>query len=968
MRAAFRLLGPAVLALVAVSAPRVAGAAFDLAAVPPTDPAVIHGTLPNGMRYYVRRNPKPEKHVELRLAVKVGSVQETEEERGLAHFNEHMNFNGTKSFAPGEIVSYLESIGARFGADSNAYTSYDETVYMLTVPTEKEGTLDKALTIMADWSGAATLSAEEIDKERGVVLDELRGGKGARKRIREKQDQVLFKGSRYADRSTIGLESVIKGAKAEVLRGFYRAWYKPELMAIIAVGDFDAADMERRLKERFGAIPAGDSRRDVPIWPVPQHDETIYSVESDKELTGNGVQIYYKRPSEPSRTVGDFRRDMVRQVATALLSLRLNERSLQPDPPFISAGAGTFRYVNPLEVFTVSASAKDGEIPKATMALMEEFERAHQHGFVADELDRVKTVILAYGENRLKEAPERRSGARVGEIVSSFLEDSPLTSDQWDFDATKALLPGITLAEVAASLREMSDGRSRVVLVQVPRKDGVHVPTVEEVKAIVEPAEARQVAAYVDDLAGKALTDEVPAGGKVVSTASIPEIGFDVLTLSNGVRVLWKKTDFRADQVLMTGFAQGGAADLGRAAFVPALRGDTYALESGLADFTASQLQKWLTGSGKIATASPSVSRFTRSLGGNCRPADFELMVQLAWLYFTKPAFRPDAFQRMIDDEVQSLRNQLNSPGGVYGRTVGEVASDGHWLFDTPTIGEIRALKPADVERSYREMFNDASEWTFVMVGNIDPAVHVPLVERWLGSLPTKSDTPRTTDSDKRYAKLGLRFPKGRISREVRKGIEDQSRTILMIDAPYRLDPQAAFDIDAVADLLDIRLRDKLREEKGETYGASVGLSSYSPYRDYGRINISFTGSPDARAGMVADVKDAIRWMKMTVPSAADVQKLREMRFNHLDVAEKENGYWLRGVASALLQGRDPRSVMDGRRRIEKLDARGVHAAARRWLDLNALVEVYLVPETWQPPAKSAAPRGEAPAVAPLGG
>jgi zinc protease len=364
------------------------------------------------------------------------------------------------------------------------------------------------------------------------------------------------------------------------------------------------------------------------------------------------------------------------------------------------------------------------------------------------------------------------------------------------------------------------------------------------------------------------------------------------------------------------------------------------------------------------------VSRFTRNFNGNCRPADFELMLQLTWLYFTKPAFRADAFERMVNEEVQSLKNQLNSPGGVYNRTIGEVASDGHWLFQTPSIGQIRALRPEDVERSYREMFNDGSEWTFVMVGNIDPAIHLPLVERWLGSIPTKSETPRTTSPDQRYAKLGLHFPNGRSSTEVRKGIEDQSRTMLMINAPYRLDQQAAFDIDAVSDLLGIRLREKLREEKGETYGASVGFTSFSPYRDYGRINISFTGSPDTRASMVADVKDAIRWMKMTVPSEADVTKLREMRLNDLAVAQKENGYWLRGVASALLQGRDPKSMLDGRRRIEKLDARAILASAKRWLDVNSLNEVYLVPETWQPPAKGMAPKIEvAPTVAaPPGG
>ena len=348
-----------------------AAAEYDLSAVPPSDPAVRTGTFPNGMRYYVRQNAKPEKHVELRLAVKVGSIQETDAEQGLAHFNEHMQFNGTKNFPPGELVSYLESIGARFGADSNAYTSFDETVYMLTVPTEKPEALDKALLIMQDWAGGATLAPLEIEKERGVVQDELRGSKGARKRIRDKQNQLVFQGSRYADRMPIGLEDVILHATPETVQGFYRKWYRPELMAIVAVGDFDPAQMEARLKETFSVVPASSTKTVPPEWPVPAHEAALYSVESDKELTSSAVQIYFKHEASPTRTNGDARRDAVQGLATWLLSTRLAERAQKADPPYLGAGAGAFDYVLPLEVFSVSAGAKDGEIPKATAALTE---------------------------------------------------------------------------------------------------------------------------------------------------------------------------------------------------------------------------------------------------------------------------------------------------------------------------------------------------------------------------------------------------------------------------------------------------------------------------------------------------------------------------------------------------------------------------------------------------------------------
>ena len=507
-----------------------------------------------------------------------------------------------------------------------------------------------------------------------------------------------------------------------------------------------------------------------------------------------------------------------------------------------------------------------------------------------------------------------------------------------------------------AALRKLAETKSRVVLAQVPEKPGVSVPTVDEMKAIVEPAEARKVEAYVDDLAGRALLTDNPTGGTITARESIPEIGFESATLSNGVRVLWKTTDFRADQIILSGFAQGGAVDVGQSDFVTAMRGDTYEIESGLADFTSAQLDKWLTGSGKIAGASPSINRFSRTFSGSARPADVELMLQLVWLYFTKPAFRPDAYQRMVDNEVQSLKNQLNSPGGMYSRAIEEVAYDRHWVYHTPSVQEIKALDPAKLEKFYRSMFNDGSEWTFVLVGNFDPAVQLPLIEKWLGAIPTTSPTPRSSNADERYAKLGLGFPRGRQVREVKKGIEDQSRTLFMMNAPHLLDPQARFDIDAVTDLLDIRLRDKLREEMGDTYGASASYSSLSPYRDYGRINVSFTGSPNTQAEMMRVTKDAIRWMKMAVPTPADVQKLREMRINELAVAEKENGYWLGGVVSALSERRDPRSILDNRRRVDRMDARSIFAAAKKWLDLNNSAEVHLVPETWSGAAKAAAP------------
>lgn len=939
-----RLLALAIALVVAL--PALASIDTSPSAIPPHDPAVRHGVLPNGMKYYVMRNAKPEKRIELRLALKVGSVQETDEERGLAHFNEHMNFNGSKNFKSGELISWLETLGTRFGADTNAYTSYDETVYMLQIPTDKEGAVEKGLLVMADWAGGANLDPAEIDKERGVVMDEMRRGKGAAKRIRDKQDQVMFRGSRYADRLPIGVAEVITDAPHAVVQGFYRKWYRPDLMAIIVVGDMDEAAMEARVKELFGAIPKPDSPGDLPEHPVPPHDETLYSIETDKELTGSSVQVIWKHEKLDNRTVGDFRRDAIRQVAAGLLSMRLRERAQQANPPFLGAGAGVGDRVKTLTTFSVSASAKDGTLATASSALMEEIERARKHGFVEAELERVKVSALAAAESRLKESKEYRSDQRVGGMVAAFLDDQVLTSDQYDYELTKALMPGIELSEVNEAFRKLIDTKSRVVLVRAPLKDGVAVPTEPELRAAIEPAGGFEVAAYVDDLAGKTLIDFTPEGGSIVARREIGEIGATELTLSNGLRIVYKPTDFRADQVLMNAFAIDGATALGPKRYDAAIRATGLADGSGLGDFTAPQLSKWLQAQGVLAGASPGVSRLARSFNGSARPQDFETMVQLVHLYFTRPAFRDEAFQRMIDSETESLRNALNSPGGVYGRAVDEELYRGHDFFEPMTLERVAALKKEDMEAAYREMFDDASEWTFVLVGNIDPAAHEPLLAKWLGSIPTSSAAPRVV-SEPSWKSWNLYFPAGERRRMVRKGIEDQARTLFTFSADARLDPQAEFDIGLATDLLQIKLREKLREEMGETYGVGAGYSSLWPYEGFGRIAISWTSAPAPRERMMAVVRETMAHMRKSMPTDADVTKLREMRRNSLAESRKENGYWLGAIYRTWFMGREPRTIFDYERRIDAMSGPKLRAAIRKWLDPKDSMEIYLLPENW---------------------
>ena len=944
-----RIFAPALGLLLFVLAAAPAAAEIDLDAIPPMDPAVVHGVLPNGLTYYIRSNEKPEERIEMRLAVKVGSVQETEEERGLAHFNEHMNFNGTANFGPGELIEYLEQIGARFGADSNAYTSFDETVYFLQVPTDKEGAVEKGLTILADWAGRATLLDEEIDKERGVVADELRGSKGAGMRIRDKQLPILWKGSKYAERLPIGLEDVILNASHDTVRGFYHRWYRPENIALVLVGDLDPKAMEKRVKEVFGALPATPEadRVPVPTFPVPPHDETLYTIESDPELTSSSVSVTYKHPDAPSRTGRENREDLVDALAGYLLTLRLSERAQSADPPFLRAGAGMGGGFKTAKMFTLNARAKDGELPKAAEALMEELERARAHGFVQAELDRVKELVLVSSESQYREADQRRSNQLASQLVYSFLGEEPATSAEYDHEFAKAVVPTITLDEVNDSILRHTRPTSRVVSVSAPAKEGA-VPSLEQMQAAIEAAAGRKVEAYVDEMAGQELMEKAPAPGRILSKHSIPELGVTEIVLSNDVTVVVKPTDFRNDQIMLRGFKHDGTAWLPSDQRDAGWRADTVANESGLAGFDAVALRKLLTG--KLAGAGVGIGTFTLSANGNATPEDAETMFQLLHLRFTQPRFDQDAMNRVLEREAESLRNQLNSPQGVYGRAWSEVAYDGHDLYRPTTMEDLDGLELAELERLYRQFFADASGWTFVLVGNFDMDEHLPLLETYLASLPSsRKGKSRMLASRHRpdYGDLSIHMPLGKTTRMIAKGVEDQARTSFMMWAPYGLDPDVSNVLGFATDLLQIRLRERLREERGDTYGVGVGRSNLAPYPDYGRVTVSWGSSPSSRTSMVEDVKAEIRKLQKDGPSESDMHKLREMRYNSIEEGEQENGWWLSNLSYYYTYDADPLRILGARDRVMNTTAKQVRNSARKWFNLDRTAEVYLVPEGW---------------------
>jgi zinc protease len=908
-----------------------------LASPLPVDTAVAMGRLPNGMRYYVRRNHEPEKRAELRLVVNAGSVLETEDQRGMAHLVEHMAFNGTRNFAKQEIRDYLERVGMRFGADVNAYTGFDETVFSLTLPTDSAGVLDTGLRILDDWARAVTFDAEEIEKERKVVIEEWRLGQGAGSRLRDRQFPVLFRGSRYAERLPIGSRESLERADPAALRRFYAEWYRPELMAVVAVGDFDRDAMVRAIRERFAAIPASPAPRERPAFGLPEHGEALFSVATDPETTGSGVTVYFKHPRRGDGTVGAYREGIVETLYLGMLGDRLYELTQKPDAPYLSASASSGPLVRGTDSQVLSASVRDGGVERGLEALLTEAERAAQHGFTASELARQKETLLRLWEQVYAERDKMHSGQFTAEYVAHFLEGEPIPDVASEFELYRRFLPGITLEEVnrmaAARLRE----QGRVVLVSLPEKAGLAVPTEAALRAVVDSVGRRRVAAYDDRVSDRPLVTTPPRAGRVVSERTVPGVDVREWTLSNGVRVLVKSTDFKEDEFLFAGNSPGGTSLAPDSLWVPALTAAGVVTGGGVGELSLVELGKRL--SGKLVGVGPNVGDLREGFSGGGSTQDVETLLQLVYLYFTAP--RPDstAFLTYQSRAREALRNRDASPDQAFGDTLRLTLAQNHPRARPLTSETFERMDLARSLAFYRDRFADAGDFTFYFVGSLDPAELRPLVERWLGGLPS-------TGRKESWRDVGMTYPRGVIRKTVRKGVEPKARTQLVFTgtAPFDRDTIAA--TNAVAEVLELRLRDLLREDMGGTYGASVGAGATRDPRPTYTVSIGFGTSPERVEELTRVVLAQIDSLKRAGPTAAELQKVREAERRSRETEMRDNGFWISQMMSYVNAGWDLREIPAGGDRTARLTPEAVRDAARRYLDTGNYVQVTLLPET----------------------
>lgn len=917
-------------------APAAGPGSVSMEALLPVDPSVTLGELENGIRYFVRVNKRPENRAELRLVVNAGSVLEDDDQRGLAHFCEHMAFNGTEHFEKHELIDFLESIGMRFGPEINAYTSFDETVYMLEIPTDSLPVMEKAFLVLHDWACGVTFDADEIERERGVIIEEWRSGRGASARMMDKQFPVLFKGSRYAERMIIGEKDIIENCDHETLRRYYRDWYRPDLMAVVAIGDFDEHWIEAKIRETFGMIPRKPNPRERVLFPVPDHEETYFAIATDPEAAQTSVSLYFKRDVEPEETVQDYRRLIMEGLYDAMMNLRLEELTQKADPPVLYGVSSTSGLVRTKDAYFIAAGVEERGVERGLEAMLTEAVRVERFGFTSGELERVKSAAMRSMERAFAERDKSLSSAYAAEYIRNFLEQEPIPGIEVEFNLYKALMPGITLDEINAMAGGLIAERNRVILVNAPEKEDVEVPGEDDLLAVFRDVALKEIVPYVDDVSEEPLISGSIQAGTVAEESRIDSIDVTEWKLSNGVRVVMKPTDFKNDEILFTSFSPGGNSMASDDAYIPAATATMILTEGGVGRFGRIELQKKLAG--KAVTVTPFISSIIEGIRGGASPKDVETMFQLIYLYFNAPRKDSTAFLSIKSRIKGLIENRSAQPEAAFIDTIQVTMGQYHhrvrpWSLDL--LDELELDLSYDF---YKDRFADAGDFTFLFVGNFKPEELKPYVLLYLASLPF-------TGRDEEWRDVGIEPPEGVIEKTVRRGIESKGRVFLQFTGPYVYTRWNNYALSSMVEVMQIKLREVIREALGGTYGVSISSSSSKfPKPEYS-VTIDFECDPDRVDELTRTVFTQIDSIQIYGPALSYIQKVKEAQLRSNETHLKENRYWLGGLYSAYFYGSSPMNILAYRDLVGKLDADTVKEASSRYLRFDNYARFVLLPK-----------------------
>ncbi|WP_288911443.1 M16 family metallopeptidase [uncultured Bacteroides sp.] len=906
MKHLFRKLGFAVIML--CGSFQLASAQMQMPPIP-VDKDVRIGHLDNGLTYYIRHNALPEHRVEFHIAQKVGSILEEPQQRGLAHFLEHMAFNGTKNF-PGDekglgIVQWCETKGIKFGVNLNAYTSVDQTVYRISnVPTDDQSVVDSCLLILHDWSNAVLLSDKEIDKERGVIHEEWRSRNSGIMRLYTEAQAVMYPGDKYADCMPIGSIDVIDNFPYQAIRDYYAKWYRPDLQGIIIVGDIDVDQMEAKIKSVFADVKKPVNPAERVYYPVADNQEPLVYIGKDKEIDDPTIEIYFKQDPTPDSIKGNMAyllQQYMLSMTTSMLNSRLNELRQSANPPFIYAGCyyGNYFLAQTKDAFTLSISSKAEGINEALKAGLTELERVRRYGFTESEYERARANYLQRLESAYNEREKTKNDSYVNEYINHFLMAEPIPGIEFEYTTMNQIAPNIPVMAINQAIQQggLLPDNNQVVFIAAPEKEGIVCPTKEEVIAQLKGMKDLKVEAYVDKVSNEPLMKEAPKGGKIVSENTNAIYGTTELTLSNGVKVYIKKTDFKADEIQMKGVSLGGTSLFPDNDKLEMSYLNSVIQAGGLGNFSKVDLTKMLAG--KKVSVNAAVGANTEGITGSCSPKDFETMMQLTYLSFTAPRKDMDAFASLKSRIKAQLESAESNPLSSINDTIQKMMYGYHPRYFSMKPEMVDQINYDRIIEMYKDRFADASDFRFFLVGNVDIEKVKPLIEQYLGALPStgRKETFRDNHMD---------IAKGMLENTYAKEQQTPMATVFMLySGKCKYDLKDNLLMSFLTQALDMVYTEEVREKEGGTYGvSSYGQLSKHPNEKF-MLQIVYQTDPAKKDHLNGIIDAQMKKMASEGPTEEHLQKIKEYMLKKYKDNQKENGYWLNNLDEYFYTGVD---------------------------------------------------------------
>jgi len=893
------------------------------------------GKFENGLEYFILKNNKPENRVSLRMPVKIGSVDETDIQQGMAHFVEHMCFNGTEDYPKSELINFLEKNGVKFGAHLNAYTSFDETVYMLELPADNDDVLEKGIQILENWAHKVTFADKDIDDERGVIIEEARLRGGVQTRMFDAHKEVSFYNSKYKDRLPIGDTTLLRNSGHEEFRNFYKKWYRPDLMAVIIVGDIDVDKMEKYVKKYFGSIPAAKNAPKPEKYSLPENKIPLTSIATDKELQFPTISISFRRPGKEHKgTYGEYKTTLIDQIAAGALNERLAEQSLSADPPYQFSRAGYSSSMG-AEDFDLIAVAKGNEYKKATEVLLTETMRATKHGITDSELSRMKDNITSNYKQMYSEKNNVESSDLGNEIVRHFLTDEAVPGIEYEYAFVKKILPTITKEEVNARLATYIDDNNYIATISLPAA-ATNVPTKEDFAATYNEITSKNITAYTEEVNEKPLFDKVVTPGKVVSKKDLPQ-DVKMIKLSNGANVYFKNTKFKDDEITLRAFSKGGSSLMSDKEFVSGRFADELVNSSGIAEFDIVSLMKMM--SSKNFNVSPNIGELTEGFRGSSNTSEFEEMLQLLHLYFTDPRIDEQSFQSWKAKRIDALINSKRNPQSVLSDSVGYILSGYHPRSKPLTEDDLAKVDMNAAMKAYKTRFANAGDFNFIFTGNLDKVNFEELVAKYIGSL-------KGSNKGENWKDLGSRMPKGSFNKEFKKGIDQNSRVLMVFSSDkFEYNQRNRQLVQSLDKVLGIRLREQLREEKGGVYNVSA-YSNYEKYPDQEcAIIVTFGCDPNRVEELKEDTKMIVEELQRDLISDENMQKIKETQRRDFELALKDNNTWSAWIYNSIWYNENLGGIDGYLKVVDKLTKEDIRKAARQYLNYNSLKSFVLAPE-----------------------